>query len=48
MKLYYQINRDNMFNTMLEKIEFQSCGKIMMRGNISVHIKTKTCMLKMK
>ena len=31
---------------MLEKIECQSCGKIMMRGNISAHMKTKICMLK--
>ena len=42
MKLYYQKNRDKM----LEKIECQSCGKIMMRGNISAHMKTKICMLK--
>ena len=46
MKLYYQKNRDKMFNNMLEKIECQSCGKIMMRGNISAHMKTKICMLK--
>ena len=35
-----------MFNNMLEKIECQNCGKIMMSGNISAHVKTKTCMLK--
>ena len=35
-----------MLNNMLEKIECQSCGKIMMRGNISAHMKTKICMLK--
>ena len=35
-----------MFNHILEKIECQSCGKIMMRGNISAHMKTKICMLK--
>ena len=46
MKLYYQRNRANMFNNVLEKIECQSCGKIMMRGNISAHMKTKICMLK--
>ena len=46
MKLYYQKNRDKMFNNMLEKIECQSCGKIMMRGIISAHMKTKICMLK--
>ena len=46
MKLYYQKNRDKMFNNMLEKIVCQSCGKIMMRGNISAHMKTKICMLK--
>ena len=46
MKLYYQKNRDKMFNNMLEKIECQNCGKIMMRGNISAHMKTKICMLK--
>ena len=46
MKLYYQKNRDKMLNNMLEKIECQSCGKIMMRGNISAHMKTKVCMLK--
>ena len=46
MKLYYQKNRDKMFNNMLEKIECQSCGKIMMRGNISAHMKTKIYMLK--
>ena len=46
MKLYYQKNRDKMFNNMLEKVECQSCGKIMMRGNISAHMKTKICMLK--
>ena len=44
-KLYYQKNREKMFNNMLEKIE---CGKIMMRGNISAHMKTKICMLKKK
>ena len=48
MKLYYQKNRDKMFNNMLEKIGYQGCGKIMMRGNISAHMKTKICMLKMK
>ena len=46
MKLYYQKNRDKMFNNMLEKIDCQCCGKIMMRGNISAHMKTKICMLK--
>ena len=46
MKLYHQKNREKMFNKMLEKIECQSCGKIMMRGNISAHMKTKICMLK--
>ena len=46
MKLYYQKNRDKMFINMLEKIECQNCGKIMMRGNISAHMKTKICMLK--
>ena len=46
MKLYYQKNREKMFNNMLEKIECQRCGKIMMRGNISAHMKTKICMLK--
>ena len=46
MKLYYQKNRDKMFNNMLEKIECQNCGKIMMRGNTSAHMKTKICMLK--
>ena len=39
-------NHDKMFNNMLEKIECQSCGKIMMRGIISAHMKTKICMLK--
>ena len=46
MKLYYQKNREKMLNNMLEKIECQSCGKIMMRGNISAHMKTKICVLK--
>ena len=46
MKLYYQNNRDKLFNNMLEKIECQSCCKITMRGNIIAHIKTKICMLK--
>ena len=46
MKLYYQKNREKMLNNMLEKIECQSCGNIMMRGNISAHMKTKICMLK--
>ena len=46
MKLYYQKNRDKMFNNMLEKIECQSCGIIMTRGNISAHMKTRICMLK--
>ena len=46
MKLYYQKNHDKMFNIMLEKIECQNCGKAMMRGNISAHMKTKICMLK--
>ena len=46
MKLYYQKNRDKMFSNMLEKIDCQSCGTIMMRGNNSAHTKTKICMLK--
>ena len=45
MTLYYQINRDTMFNNMLEKFE---CGKIMMRGNIGAHMKTKIWMLKIE
>ena len=46
MKLYYQKKREKLLNNMLEKIECQSCGKIMMRGKISAHMKTKICMLK--
>ena len=46
MKLYYQKNRDKMFSNMLEKIDCQSCGNIMMRGNISAHMKSKICTLK--
>ena len=45
MKSYYQKNRDILLGRMSERIECRSCGDYITRGNMSAHVKTKTCQL---
>ena len=46
MKSYYQKNHDILLGRMSERIECRSCGDYITRGNMSAHVKTKTCQLK--
>ena len=46
MKSYYQKNHDILLGRMSERIECRSCGNYITRGDMSAHMKTKTCQLK--
>ena len=46
MKSYYQMNHDILLGRMSERIECCSCGDYITRGNMSAHMKIKTCQLK--